>query len=77
VVAALRRMVDALADASEEDAAPVLRAPAARSGRQRSLEDVPRPPLPPPGRVVVRTCLVGLPDLRAQLAGSRRRLFLL
>jgi hypothetical protein len=46
---ALRRIVSALADTSEEEAAAVLGALGARSGRQPSVREAQRTPLPPPG----------------------------
>ncbi|MBP5863724.1 hypothetical protein F3K20_15075 [Streptomyces scabiei] len=46
---ALRRIADALADVTEEEAAAVLRGLGARGGRQQASRDVPRTPLPPPG----------------------------
>ncbi|QFQ97172.1 hypothetical protein F9278_14200 [Streptomyces phaeolivaceus] len=46
---ALRHVVDALADVTEEEAAAMLRGLGARGGRQRSLPKRPRTPLPPPG----------------------------
>ncbi|WP_266584641.1 hypothetical protein [Streptomyces sp. NBC_00452] len=46
---ALRRIVEALGDGSEEEAAAVLRALGAQSGRQAPVQETPRTPLPPRG----------------------------
>ncbi|MCW7946829.1 hypothetical protein AAW14_33845 [Streptomyces hygroscopicus] len=47
---ALRSIVEALGDGSEEEAAAVLRTLGAQSGGQRAtVRETPRTPLPPPG----------------------------
>ncbi|MFS8197137.1 hypothetical protein ACLVWQ_00470 [Streptomyces sp. CWNU-52B] len=46
---ALRRVVEALGDGSEEEVAAVLRTLGARSSRQAIVREAPRTPLPPPG----------------------------
>ncbi|MFG2022542.1 hypothetical protein [Streptomyces sp. NPDC048825] len=46
---ALRRIVEALGDGSEEEAAAVLKALGAQRGRERIVREAPRTPLPPPG----------------------------
>jgi len=46
---ALRRIVEALGDGSEEEAAAVLRALGGHTGRRLTLRETPRTPLPPPG----------------------------
>ncbi|MDQ0952534.1 hypothetical protein QFZ24_006457 [Streptomyces phaeochromogenes] len=47
---ALQRVVEVLGeDGSEDDAAAVLRALGAQSGRQGIVREAPRTPLPPPG----------------------------
>ncbi|WP_443231607.1 hypothetical protein [Streptomyces sp. 2A115] len=46
---ALGRMVEALWDGGEEEAAAVLRALGARGGRRGIVRETPRTPLPPPG----------------------------
>ncbi|GHD42818.1 hypothetical protein GCM10010317_014660 [Streptomyces mirabilis] len=46
---ALGRIVEALGDGSEEEAAAVLRALGARNGRQGIVRETQRTPLPQPG----------------------------
>jgi hypothetical protein len=46
---ALRRIVGALGDGSEEETAAVLRALGVESGRRGIVREAPRTPLPPPG----------------------------
>ncbi|AVH58763.1 hypothetical protein C4B68_26730 [Streptomyces dengpaensis] len=46
---ALQRIVEALGDGGEEEAAAALRALGAQSGRPRIVRQAPRTPLPPPG----------------------------
>lgn len=50
---ALQRIVDVLADATEEETAAVLGALGALGGRQPSVRKAPRTPLPPPGGALV------------------------
>ncbi|WP_030601555.1 hypothetical protein [Streptomyces fulvoviolaceus] len=46
---ALRRIVEALGDGGEEEAATVLITLGAQRGRQVIVRETPRTPLPPPG----------------------------
>ncbi|MFE2962567.1 hypothetical protein ACFXKC_02555 [Streptomyces sp. NPDC059340] len=46
---ALRRIVEALGDGSEEEAAAVFKALGAQSRQRGIAQETPRTPLPPPG----------------------------